>query len=349
MSDDEPDESCSELSLLTSWDNDFLSFNHSDLVDRSIRIFECFGFHNGDRLGVPREQLLSFVEIIARNYHSTNPYHNFHHAHSTLAIAANLIRNCSPTPFSCLEEFAVLLAALCHDVGHQGLNSDYYIKTRHELALQYNNMSVLENMHCSLSLQLLSSSDSTDFTSTWSEERKCIFKKTFIRCVLATDMKIHFELTNKVEHLDRNNISSLNAEDRCVLYEAFVHAADLANPVMPTEHCHQWAYRVVEEMFEQGKREEKQGFQVAPFMKHSPDEVTEFAKLQISFVTFIASPFWRRMADIWPSLDSRMIQLNANLRYWEALRDKSSEKKNETSHTTTSDVTRCDSFELKLN
>ena len=54
MSDDEPDESCSELSLLTSWDNDFLSFNHSDLVDRSIRIFECFGFHNGDRLGIPR-------------------------------------------------------------------------------------------------------------------------------------------------------------------------------------------------------------------------------------------------------------------------------------------------------
>lgn len=248
-----------------------------------------------------------------------------------------------------MEEFAFLLAALCHDVGHCGLNSDYYIKTHHELAIQYNYVSVLENMHCSLSFQLLQSSDKTDFTSSWNSEELSTFRKTFTKCILATDMKIHFELTNRIGLLDRRNLDSLTPDQKSIVYEAFVHAADLANPVMPTDQCYQWAYRVVEEMFEQGKQEEQQGFQVAPFMKHSPDESVDFAKLQLSFVGFIAAPFWKRMADIWPVLDDRIIQLNENLRFWEGMRDKASVKTNGITDSCASDITRCDSHDLKPN
>lgn len=97
-----------------------------------------------------------------------------------------------------VEELAILMAALCHDVGHRGLNSDYYIKTRHPLAIQYNDISVLENMHCSLAFDLLRSSASTDFTCNFSDDQWTLFRRTFISSVLATDMKSHFELTSKV-------------------------------------------------------------------------------------------------------------------------------------------------------
>ena len=39
-----------------------------------------------------------------------------------------------------LEAFATLVAALGHDVGHEGLTNDFYIKSRHELAVRYNDV-----------------------------------------------------------------------------------------------------------------------------------------------------------------------------------------------------------------
>lgn len=42
----------------------------------------------------------------------------------------------------------MLISALTHDVDHPGNNNDFEIKTGSELALRYNNKSVLENYHC---------------------------------------------------------------------------------------------------------------------------------------------------------------------------------------------------------
>ena len=188
------------LSTLISWDNDFLSFTGSELVSRSVKIFDSWGFFDTAIVLLPeltqdsigsssappplvqsvgplvkqKDKFISFMKSVAKNYRASNPYHNFHHAHSVLAIVGNMLRNCTPNWFTQLEEFSILTAAVCHDVGHRGLNSDYYIKTKHELAIQYNDISVLENMHCSLSFDLLLRG-SNNFTSDWSEDQFSVF------------------------------------------------------------------------------------------------------------------------------------------------------------------------------
>jgi hypothetical protein len=311
-----------ELDRLLAWEVDHLGLSGNELVSRSVQIFALWGFFEGEGLVVARDKFGAFTRAVAKNYRSENPYHNMHHAHSVLAASGNLLRTCGGSRiFSDLEEFSILTAAMCHDVGHRGLNSDYYIKTRHELALQYNDISVLENMHCSLSFDLLRA-PANDFTANWPEEQWTTFRRIFIQCVLATDMKMHFDLTAKVTtELNKGPETLASAEGKRVLYQTLVHAADLSNPVMPTKACYQWAFRVVEEMYEQGRLEERDGYQVAPFMRHPPTNVVEFAKLQVSFVGFIVAPLWRSLAAIWPALDDRVAQMDKNLKFWESVRD----------------------------
>jgi hypothetical protein len=335
------------LKNLLSWDNEYLSMSQTELVSRSVEIFHLWGFFSpASPYSVPRDKTASFIKLIGRNYLSENPYHNMHHAHSVLSVTGNLIKNCCTALFSPVEELAILMAALCHDVGHRGLNSDFYIKTRHPLAIQYNDMSVLENMHCSLAFDLLRSSAGTDFTCNFSDDQWSLFRRTFINSVLATDMKSHFDLTSKVSAELKadalSNPESVNGETKKTIYQSVVHAADLANPLMPTKQSYDWAYRVVQEMYEQGRLEERSGYQVAPFMQHRPSETVEFAKLQISFVGFIVAPLWRSLAAVWPVLDDRIVQMEKNLQFWQELRDRAPSHED-----AYSDVTRRDSRALK--
>ena len=51
--------------------------------------------------------------------------------------------------------FAALFSALGHDVAHPGRNNAFLVKTQSVLALRYNDVHVLENMHASTLFQIL--------------------------------------------------------------------------------------------------------------------------------------------------------------------------------------------------
>ena len=57
--------------------------------------------------------------------------------------------------FSELEVFATLIAAAVHDVDHPGKNNQFLIETGHELAILYNDNSVLENHHLAMAFRIM--------------------------------------------------------------------------------------------------------------------------------------------------------------------------------------------------
>ena len=55
---------------------------------------------------------------------------------------------CCHEIFNHLEIFSLLVAVVAHDVSHPGLNNNFLVTTKHELAILHNDRSPLENMHC---------------------------------------------------------------------------------------------------------------------------------------------------------------------------------------------------------
>lgn len=116
-----------------------------------------------------------------------------------------------------LDQFATIIAACVHDLGHDGNNNAFHIQSMSELAVEYNDISVLENYHISLTFRILKRSECNWFkTFTKAEQR--YLRQTMIDIVLATDMKFHNlkleQLTNLIGVL-RNELNRKSRRNTC--------------------------------------------------------------------------------------------------------------------------------------
>ena len=55
-----------------------------------------------------------------------------------------------------IEMMCYTNSGACHDVGHPGFNSPYLIEKNDEIAIRYNDISVLENFHVASTFEILS-------------------------------------------------------------------------------------------------------------------------------------------------------------------------------------------------
>ena len=88
---------------------------------------------------------------------------------------------------------AALIAAAIHDVDHPGRNNQFLINTSHELAIMYNDESVLENHHLAVAFKLLKDPACNFLTNLEPAQMKA-FRRMVIDNVLATDMSNIWEM-----------------------------------------------------------------------------------------------------------------------------------------------------------
>ncbi len=121
----------------------------------------------------------NFISLVSENYRP-NPYHSFVHGFSVFHVNFLMISNLSlKSKIEILQLYAVAIAALCHDVGHPGVNNQYLINLRDKLAIRYNDKSVLENMHAALTFTLAEKKECNIIGNIALEDYK-IFRKTII-------------------------------------------------------------------------------------------------------------------------------------------------------------------------
>jgi len=167
--------------------------------------------------------LCNYFHQISMEY-KNNAYHNSFHGVDVLVncnyfLNAKLMRNIRP-----LDQFACLVAAATHDVGHPGNNNGFEIERESDVATTYNDISVLESMHVALAWQVLKRPGCNILNSLDRSQRKQ-FRKLMIDSVLNTDMSKHAEqqkllaelidcVTNSGIDLDHLDHQELNDEDK---------------------------------------------------------------------------------------------------------------------------------------
>ena len=231
------------------------------------------------------------------------PYHNFYHAVDIMhAVFIMLTTYDAGLLFTPLEGMALLVGAFCHDLEHPGLNNMYQVNAQTELALQFNDQSVLENHHAVVCFSLLRANHVLDgLTATQFKE----FRRLVISAILATDMTCHFGLTESLKSVGLNNSDALSVllqgkhapvplpadgssappalsqADRDVILKIVLHAADISNPCKPWDVSKVWSDRILEEFFAQGDREKAEGLPVSPNMDR---DTTKQAQLSVNFI-----------------------------------------------------------------
>ena len=172
--------------------------------------------------------------------------------------------------FTDLEVLTALFAAAIHDVDHPGLTNQYLINSGSELAIMYNDESVLENHSLAVAFVILKESPCDIFANLNKKQRQ-LLRKMSIDMVLATDMSKHMSLladlktmveTKKVAGSGVLLVDSYT--ERIQILQNLLHCADLSNPTKPLNLYKKWVDGIMEEFYQQGDKERDLGLDISP-------------------------------------------------------------------------------------
>lgn len=263
------------------------------------------------------------------------PYHTFGHAvDATFTLWRTLDLIAAETYLGHLECFGLTVAALAHDIGHMGRSNVFLTEIEHELAICYNDMSSLENMHCSKLFQILAKHDCNLF----SELNEVIYshiRHIIVDSIIATDFAQHGGMVKEFESMygvnaelfDTADEMYMNTEEfpprelmeyfktpdvKKTLRTVLLHFADISNPMKPFPVAERWAELVLKEFALQGEEEKALGIPVGPL---NDKKTVNLPLSQIGFIEFVVAPLALAMARVLPPVwfTNQMIIDNANI------------------------------------
>jgi len=284
--------------------------------------------------GTKEDQVLTcFVAACEKEYNDNNIFHNLSHACDVLHNVSRMMNTISSDAFLTeLEQFCLLVSAVGHDLGHPGFNNGFLSEVSHELALQYNDRSPLENMHCAKLYAIVTQEESNVFAVLDKESYRDM-RKMCIETILHTDMMVHntivkdlkmvFEMNREIfgalsdgqmsPSMSESEIFS-QPETKMLTMDCLLHSADVANPCKVWQVAQSWAHRVLEEFFAQGDEEKRLGIPVQ--FLNDRDKLNR-PNSQIGFIEFMIAPFYAAQIRLWPGLRELGDNLSANIGCWQ--------------------------------
>ncbi|XXQ33008.1 Phosphodiesterase [Plasmodiophora brassicae] len=312
-----------EASELCDWTFDYFTKTSDEQLGLSEHIFDILELITTFRINRTRLRNF-FVEV--RKLYKDNPYHNFQHAFSVLHMVFLFVTTTSAkTMLTRADILALTVGAIGHDVGHPGMNNDFLINTEHELAVRYNDASVLENHHAATVCQLMRQ-ENCDFLPEMTRQQRQELRKCMVEAILHTDQSLHKSmLDNLMTKASRfiNTNQTINRDspaDRQMLVNNILHCSDIGNPCLPVHMSQEWAKAIQQEFYQQATREKAMGLPYAAFMANDSEEA--LATLQINFINYVVSPIWKAMHEFLPELTVAMNNMAANKAAWEQAKEK---------------------------
>ncbi|KAI8052551.1 hypothetical protein BDF22DRAFT_620884, partial [Syncephalis plumigaleata] len=264
----------------------------SELYGVMIGMFRRLGIFP-DTMPVAEGALIAFLDDVCAGY-LHNPYHSFAHGADVASVVYDFLHMPhAMTWLTPLDRVSMMISALCHDIGHPGLNNVYQVNANTQLAQRYNQESVLEHYSCDITAELLRKHDLLpDY----------IYKR-INDTILYTDMKFHFELLDQLHHL----VDELHGCD-ITLCSILLHAADISNTARPWAVFKWWSHSINTEFRHQSKCEREEGLPLSPGLDRPADEEMtgniEFAEL--------VRPFFVGLSELIPEMRPFLQNLDAN-------------------------------------
>eukprot|EP00741_Cyanophora_paradoxa_P021851 tig00021374_g21093.t1 len=309
------------LAMADSWNFD--AFEFAELTSgRPLYVLGLHVLHSSgcvEALRLDARRADAFLQAVEVAYNAV-PYHNATHAADVLQAAHHFARaplvRCK---LSHIDILALLLAAIGHDVGHDGRNNNFEIATGSERAFVYNDRSVMENFHASETFMLLRE-ERLNFAAGLAPEDRRALRRTALAAILATDIASHFEHLGVFKARIQQPGFGASAEDRSLIVGTALKCADLANPARPWPVCQKWAASVMDEFYSQGDAEAGLGLPISPWMDRAAPQMPQ---CQVGFIEFLVQPLYAAWAACFPPFAPVAEAAAANRRQWKALADAS--------------------------
>lgn len=271
-----------------------------------------------EMFNISDEVLDSFLNKVENGY-PQNPYHNSTHGADVMCSYLYLLtKSRLSESMVYIEWLCGIIACLGHDIGHPGKNNRFLVMTGNELAIQYNDISVLENMHASTIFKIMTDKESNIFSGLRSD-KYLICRKLIIELILATDMSKHFDLVSYMRTKYNEEADFTNKEIRADTFKLCIKSADVGHAAKSTDLHVKWCELITEEFFTQGDEEKKRSLPVSMYCDR---ETTIISKSQAGFIKNIVLSLYMTLNSILVSEEIEAIcinQLKFNEAYWESL------------------------------
>ena len=280
------------LESIGDWDFncfDLLKITKEPAFEVGLYIFNTLGLC--DRFSIDNQTIRKFLSIVDHSYNKNNFYHNSLHAAdvtaSTLFLIQKGLSRCGNLVD--LDVFALIFAAICHDIAHPGFNNSFLVATGHELALRYNDQSCLENMHANKAFSIIQA-EGCRITSKMAKADFQRFRKSAVAAILSTDLQVHFP---KLHEFKANLDKKLDISDdkfRALAIQICLKCADIGHGAKKLEIHIDWTNLITKEFFNQGDKEKAANLNVSPLCDR---ENCIVSKSQIGFLEVLVRPLFK--------------------------------------------------------
>ena len=279
-----------------------------------------------------QNKLDNFLVSVSDEYKVKTLYHNSMHGadvtqSSYLFFARSNAEKIAKT--NVIDILSVIIAALGHDIGHPGLTNMFHMNDSTDIAITYNDISILENFHASLLFRTLRKSENNIFEKLSNIDYK-IIRKRMISEILATDMANHGKVVSVIKSriiLNENNEYKLNLlsgneqtknEEQQYLLDFIIHLADLGHNTKLFEISLKWVSLLSEEFWRQGDLEKQKNLPVSFLCDRDKINIPQSQK---GFISGFIIPTFESLVSVFPSLKFTIDNAKNNLKEWQKLLD----------------------------
>ncbi|XP_026191110.1 calcium/calmodulin-dependent 3',5'-cyclic nucleotide phosphodiesterase 1A, partial [Cyclospora cayetanensis] len=199
-------------------------------------------------------------------------------------------------------------------------NNNFFVAEMSALSILFNDASVLENFHCSLTFRVLNDSSCNLFALLSDAEAREVRSK-IIELILATDMRTHFEFLNRFRTIrgsEQFNFKK-NEDDRWLAAELCMRASDIGHGALKWKQHFEWTARATTEFYLQGDEESRLGRTMSPLCDRETH--AQLATSQLGFLRHVVRPLFVELDAIekQKTITDALKNLDDNCEQWEKL------------------------------